>query len=129
MGDIYTQGQAESGCQRPEQQSWDIADTVRPWCAGKWALGRVLVVLSFEVYLAVHLGMVRSPALSAGVGVGNLGPTVGVGGGQAYRRVLWLTYVSPLSLLPCDPPPCGCFGDTVSHEAGVAPVSEGGQAG
>lgn len=102
---------------------------MRPWCAGKWALGRVLVVLSFEVYLAVHLGMVRSPALSAGVGVGNLGPTVGVGGGQAYRRVLWLTYVSPLSLLPCDPPPCGCFGDTVSHEARVAPVSEGGQAG
>lgn len=55
---------------------------MRPWCAGKWALGRVLVVLSFEVYLAVHLGMVRSPALSAGVGVGNLGPAVGVGGGR-----------------------------------------------
>lgn len=75
--------------------------------------------------------MVRSPALSARVDVGNLGPAVGVWGGgrQAYRRVPWLTYVSPLSLLPCDPPPCGCFGDTVSHEAGVAPVSEGGQAG
>lgn len=53
---------------------------MRPWCAGEWALGRVLVVLSFEVYLAVHLGMVRSPALSAGVGVGNLGPAVGMGG-------------------------------------------------
>lgn len=50
---------------------------MRPWCVGKWVLGRVLAVWSLAVYLSVHLGGVRPPAFPVRVGVGNLGPAVG----------------------------------------------------
>ena len=61
--EIFIPRVRQSGCRQPEREGWDILDTARPWCVGRWALGRVLPVLSLAVYLSVHVGRVRSPAL------------------------------------------------------------------
>lgn len=75
--EIFIPGVRQRAAARGQGTGAHVLRTQRGLVCGQVGLGRVLAVRSLSVYLSVHLGVVRPPAPSARVVMGNLGPVVG----------------------------------------------------